>query len=584
MKPKKGFTRNKRTGIFRWTIGNKLTAGFLAMAVLLAVVGFVAYYSLQKIDRTYADLVERRVLILSNAQEIQAEALRQARAFQRYLATGDETEVRTIQASQKRLKELIQVTAPLQRSQEAKDMLVKIEMFNESLAVRINDAIGTIEMYKKANVQTDMERHAKIGDVASQLAVDLERYAQQLVERQKQFMKEGTELSTQVVRDATLTLTVLSVFAVGLAVAIGIGMTRMITRPIQRVALAANDIAAGDLTGADLEVKNRDEIKDLAEAFNGMKNNLRELIRQVSVSAEQVAASSEELTASAEQTSKATEQIAATMEEVASGTEQQVQSVENISAVITQMSAGVKQMAANAQSVSAAAVGTAGQASQGSEAIQSVIGQMDSIHARVEALAQEVRGLGERSQEIGKIVDVITGIAEQTNLLALNAAIEAARAGEHGRGFAVVANEVRKLAEQSKESAEQIAQLIAFIQKETNNAVETMTQVSQEVEQGMGVVHSTGETFAAIRQSVEEVAKQIEEVTAAVEQMSSGAEQVVEAVEQIAKIAEETSSGTQNVSASTQEQLASMEEISSSAASLAKAAEELQAQVQRFKV
>jgi methyl-accepting chemotaxis protein len=115
---------------------------------------------------------------------------------------------------------------------------------------------------------------------------------------------------------------------------------------------------------------------------------------------------------------------------------------------------------------------------------------MRLIHDTVQDLSKVIRGLGERSKEIGEIVAVITKISSQTNLLALNAAIEAARAGEHGRGFAVVADEVRKLAEQSAQSAQQISELITHIQKETLNAVQSMDQATKEVQSGLDVVDS----------------------------------------------------------------------------------------------
>jgi methyl-accepting chemotaxis protein len=209
---------------------------------------------------------------------------------------------------------------------------------------------------------------------------------------------------------------------------------------------------------------------------------------------------------------------------------------------------------------------------------------MSSISNTVNDLAKVIKGLGDRSQEIGQIVEVITGIAQQTNLLALNAAIEAARAGEHGRGFAVVADEVRKLAEQSAESAQQITNLIGTIQADTSTAVNVMDSTIQEVSSGIGVVNTAGEAFNRIENLINTVAKQIQEVSAASQQMSVGAMQVVKAIDEISDVSEKTAAGTQNVSAAAQEQLASMEEISASSSSLSKMATELQTLVSRFKV
>lgn len=360
-------------------------------------------------------------------------------------------------------------------------------------------------------------------------------------------------------------------------------ITRSIVTPLHVLADASRKISEGDLRYR-ADIKSKDEFGELGVSFNLMKENLRDIIRQAGYSAEQVAASSEQLTASAEQTSKAAEQIASTIQEVAAGSEQQVRSIDESAKTINEMSAGAQQIAANAQSASSAAMQASEIALEGNQAIQTAVSQMNSISRTVNGLATAVKGLGERSHQIGQIVEVITNIAAQTNLLALNAAIEAARAGEHGRGFSVVADEVRKLAEQSAESAQQIAEMIASIQVETNSAVQTMETATKEVNDGIQVVTRAGESFTEIQRSVNEVASQIEEVSASSEQMSAGTEQVVNAIQVIAEAAESAAAGTQNVSAATEEQTASMEEITASTSALSKMAEELQAIVGRFKV
>ena len=163
----------------------------------------------------------------------------------------------------------------------------------------------------------------------------------------------------------------------------------------------------------------------------------------------------------------------------------------------------------------------------------------------VSSSAQVVAKLGERSKEIGQIVDAISGIAGQTNLLALNAAIEAARAGEQGRGFAVVAEEVRKLAEQSQEAAKQIANLISEIQTETDSAVVAMDDGTREVKIGTEVVNTAGQAFKEIVSLIAEVSSQIREISAAIQQMASGSQQIVASVRNIDSISKGTAGQTQ---------------------------------------
>ncbi|WP_235828133.1 methyl-accepting chemotaxis protein [Brevibacillus migulae] len=360
-------------------------------------------------------------------------------------------------------------------------------------------------------------------------------------------------------------------------------ITRSINKPLDMLIGAAERISEGDLTRR-IELKTNDELGKLGVSFNKMADSLGLLISEVSHSANQLAASSEQLTASAEQTGKATEHITYTVQEVAQGTEHQMHSVEQSAKAINEMSAGIQLIAANAHSVSSTAVQASESSVEGGQVIQTAIQQMHSISGTVDGLAHVVKELGERSQAIGEIVNVITTVAQQTNLLALNAAIEAARAGEHGRGFAVVADEVRKLAEQSSRSAQQIAELIATIQNETSRAVQSMETATKEVSAGIGVVNTAGESFKQIGRSVSEVTKQIQEVSQSAQQISAGSAQVVQSIDRISEVTASAVSGIQNVSATTEEQLASMEEITSSANALSNMAEELQALVGRFRI
>ncbi|NKQ21207.1 methyl-accepting chemotaxis protein [Brevibacillus laterosporus] len=356
-----------------------------------------------------------------------------------------------------------------------------------------------------------------------------------------------------------------------------------ITNPLKRLIKASRKISEGDLTET-ISVNGEDEIGMLSQSFQQMQTNLRTLIGQVGFSADQVAASAEELTAYADQTSKATGQISTTIQLLATGVEKQFHSVEETTETVQRMSLGVEQMASHSEEVTAKAIEASVKATEGSHSIQTAVEQMSSINHTVKKVASVIKGLGERSEEIGKIVDVIANIATQTNLLALNAAIEAARAGEHGRGFAVVANEVRLLAEQSTHSAEQVDKLIMSIQEETNQAVHSMDLATQEAEEGINLINTAGDSFELIQVTVEQVTAQIQEVTAAIKQLSEGSKDMVSSMEMITEVAETAASSTQEVSASTEEQLATMEEITHAAASLAGMAEELQGLLAKFKI
>ena len=359
---------------------------------------------------------------------------------------------------------------------------------------------------------------------------------------------------------------------------------RQIAKPIQALELAANKIAGGDLSQSNLSIRSNDEIGRLAKSFEQMTLNIRSLIKQIAGNAEHLAAASEELTASADQSSQASNQVAISIQEVSNGTAEQMNAANDSVSIVTEMSAGIQQIADNASSVAGQTEAAAEKAVHGGAAVDKAVSQMNQIETTVNTSAQVVSKLGERSKEIGQIVDAISGIAGQTNLLALNAAIEAARAGEQGRGFAVVAEEVRKLAEQSEEAAKKISGLIGEIQIDTDKAVQAMQQGTQEVKTGAVVVNAAGTSFREIADLVTEVSDQVRQISKAIQEMAQGSQRIVESVNKIDNLSKKSAGETQNVSAATEEQLASMEEIATSSRALATLAQELQGAVAKFRI
>lgn len=379
------------------------------------------------------------------------------------------------------------------------------------------------------------------------------------------------------------TLILITVSAMGICLVAWL-IARSVSSPIQAITAQAKRVAEGDLTGQAMKVTTRDEIAQLTHSFNDMQHSLKSLIHQVQSSSEYVAESSVELMESAEQTSKMTQQITLAIEQVSVGADQQNLGVTESVRALQEVSQGVQQIAYYSTSISETSHYTIQRAHDGGESVQRTVNQMQSIHSSVSESDQIIKSLDERSKEIGKILDVVTGIAAQTNLLALNAAIEAARAGEHGRGFAVVADEVRKLAEESHRSSNQIGEYIAEMQRDVTCTINAMGHIKDKVDEGITVANDTKRSFAEIIQAAREVASQIENMAASAQHMSAGSQQVNASFAEIARISQETTASTQEVSSSAQEQLASMEEITSSAESLSHLALELRKMISTFKI
>ena len=355
-----------------------------------------------------------------------------------------------------------------------------------------------------------------------------------------------------------------------------------ISRPIEALMLGAERVASGDLS-VSFVMGAGNEFGRLAESLNGMTDNLRAMISNISQSAEHLAASGEQLSASAEQSSQAANQVAGSITEIAQGADKQMNRINETTGVIEQLAAGLQQVASSSAFVAAQSAQAVHTATAGSETINKAIGQMGEIENTVNNSAQVVARLGERSKEIGQIIETISGIAGQTNLLALNAAIEAARAGEQGRGFAVVADEVRKLAEQSQDAAKQITMLVGSIQRDTTEAVLAMNEGTREVKTGAEAVNTAGLAFKEIADLVMAVSNQVSEISVNIHQMDNGSRRIVEAVKDLDKLSQNTTGEAQTVSAATEEQAASMEEIASSSENLAKTAAMLKGLTSKFR-
>ncbi len=362
-----------------------------------------------------------------------------------------------------------------------------------------------------------------------------------------------------------------------------IGVRKYITAPIEKIKTAVQRAEAGELNFS-VDYDSKDEFGILSSSLNRMIAQLRDLIGQVKQSSEHMVAFSTELTASTEQTNSASEHIATVTLDIASGSEHQVRTIIETEDIVTQMVQDVQTIENNSTSVSEAAIHAEQISVDGNEIIKNAVQQMDKIQTSIDNLNNVIFGLGDRSSEIGQIVEVITSIAEQTNLLALNAAIEAARAGENGKGFAVVSEEVRKLAEESSLSAQRISVLIDGIQTETNRAVESMQFTTNEVVIGMNSVNTAGEAFKKIQHATKQVSVQVQGISTSVEHMAIEMNNMTDSMKQINGIAQSSAEGTQNISAATEEQLASMEEITASTFTLSKMAEELQNKTNMFKV
>lgn len=363
-------------------------------------------------------------------------------------------------------------------------------------------------------------------------------------------------------------------------------ISRKLSDPLVEATNRLKNFAEGDFSlikPSGVESR-RDEFGQMARALLTVNRNMNALVKKISASVQHVASAAEELTASSEQSATVSGQVADSITKVAGSCNTQLACVADAQGKVEEMSTGMEEIASNVVTSNEQIHAAADAANSGSSGVENAVNQMKFIEQAVNTSAAVVSKLGERSKEIGSIVDTISGIAGQTNLLALNAAIEAARAGEQGRGFAVVAEEVRKLAEQSQEAAKKIAALIGEIQAETDKAVGAMNAGAGQVKAGAQAVTDGGETFTTIFSLIGCVAEQSKQMETILANMAADTTLVVNAVQEIDKMSKNVAMEAETVSAATEQQAASMHEIADASQSLAKMAQDLQEAIQQFKV
>lgn len=389
-----------------------------------------------------------------------------------------------------------------------------------------------------------------------------------------------TLLESQIIR---LSISITLIFIV-LGTIIAYFVSKRIINPIKAVTDFVEEVAKGNLTAEPLHIKGNDEIAQLSHGINNMTGDLRSLITHIGENAEQVAATSEELSASSEETSASIQQITSSMQEVSIGSEKQTAAIEEVEKNVSTISEAMSKVALEVSSVSGKALNASEIASKGNDTIHMAVQKMDTTSDAIHATSDVVKRLSDYTQEIGDIVSLITEITDQTNLLALNASIEAARAGEHGKGFAVVAEEVRKLADQSREAANSISTRIDTIKSESSHAVKSMAISYDNLRDSVTTFDEAGNAFKDIYTAVSELTKQMNDVNSVVEGMNKGVLSIAGSMEQVSAISIQASGNIQNVAAASEEQAASMEEITNSSNNLAGMSEQLRNAVHRFDI
>lgn len=386
--------------------------------------------------------------------------------------------------------------------------------------------------------------------------------------------------ATKPILTTTVIVVALALVILGLFLVV---IIRSITTPLKQITEAAVVMSSGDLR-TELNIDKQDEIGVLSKSFQKMGDMLSNIIAHIQDKSSVISSSSEELTATLMESSRATEQISNAMTEVQEGLEHQTTKIRESFDSLKRVAEDIHEISDNASQVTAKAQQAEKTADVGHDIVISTQQQMATIEGTFNALSTEIETVNNYANEISEIVNVITSISDQTNLLSLNAAIEAARAGEAGKGFAVVADEVRKLAEQTTNSSIQVKEIITAIQRESMKTVSSMNTSLGEVSKGLEMFSQTETNFLQVKTYIEEITDQLEAVQIRSQTIAQNSEQVVSDMRVVERISNDSKGQIATVTSAAEEQLCSMEEIAATAESLENIVEDLLVEVRVFKM
>lgn len=553
---------------------------FIVISILVLfnlLVGIIGIFSLRNTvtDNQYMDKLSDMQYI---AKQIEFRMAGQSNDERALLLTGDEQYAKQMEEKSDEIQAQLQELRKLSKPADYK---------------KIDEISGNYEMYWAASQQviatisTNPEKASEIHFLEGRkirkevLDPSFELFIDQL---DNEVVQVQENLKTESNFRSTLLL-VIAVLAALLGVILGASIIKAILRPLHQLKEQMHHISKGDgdLTKS-ITVKNQDEFGEVAAAFNQFVQSLREMVSRIGDSSEQVAANSEEFLASAEQTKDSSNQIANSMQKISANMNHQTEILDTSSQAVKESLEGILNIATSTINVSNNVEVVTVKAGNGEKSVEKIVDSMEFIHCSVDAADTSIKSLADDVLKIDRITEMINDIASQTNLLALNAAIEAARAGEQGKGFSVVAEEVRLLADQSSQSANQIKELINQIQEEAKKTVHSIVVVKDSVNEGNLLIKETASQLKDIIGSISSVSAEIQEIAATTEHIGSEFSLVSKKVEEVAQLSQETSYSTSEIAGTIEEQVATIEEIELAAHSLASISESLHEMVRRFKV
>lgn len=556
------------------SLRTRILSAFIVLLILLSIFAGYNYYSNYQMEKKAQELVEQDLVVLNASQKLATSSSVRLSAALSYVVTGQQSYIDIFNQYRQLAEENNAIIEQYDQSEKRQKLVETARTWSNGVE---NDVFT---VYQSGNKEQALKNLTAITGLVTEVRIGYEELANKRAESIGKIGSDvvNTSSSNKVVGIAVSTLITI------VGVLIAIFTASQISKPIKVVATRMEQLSNGDLSHELLNVNRRDEVGTLMMAANEMNGKLKSTIQSIYSVSETVASSSEELAQSSNEVKTGAEQVVYTMQELAAGTETQASTASDLAETMRTFTGRIQETTQEGIELKNHSSEVQELTESGKGLMMSSTEQMATINDIVKDSVRKVEGLNEQSEEISKLVSVIDDISNQTNLLALNAAIEAARAGEHGKGFAVVADEVRKLAEQVQFSVADISTIVNRIQQETGNVTRSLQEGYEEVKKGTSQITETSETFNYISEAVEGMIVSIDTISANLNDVLASTEEIGTSIDEIASISEESAAGVEQTTATTEETVSTMEEIVKSADQLAILSEQLNTEMQQFKL
>lgn len=561
-------------------ISAKIVSGFLIAIAISTCIGAVSYFSLMNVNQSMETLYSDSLVPIKYLGEVRRDFLIIRGDLFKLIATEEAAKRKDLE---KKIWEDYSLMSNTLKKYEQLDLSPEqkeaVKQFKDSAEYYFSNAKDIFMLLDSRNLMVAVRKE----ESAVQYSDKAIQTLNQLVDAETQHAEELTAEGKGVfVRSSLLTLGLILANII-LCLVITFVISRSIKLPLLKTLKLADAIYEGDLT-QQIDYKSKDEIGHLVDTLNRSAANLQSILRNIQKASSTVSSASQQLSATTEESNASMQEVTHGITQITEGAESNASSIEQISKALADISEKLNATAVSSKQVSEASRQVKSAAENGGKLVLDMTNSVENVYASANEIAAIMNDLDSSARKINEIVALITQISEQTNLLALNAAIEAARAGEQGRGFAVVADEVRKLAEQSKEATQTIDLMSRDIQVKTALATEKTRKSSALVNDASSMAAETNNHIQEIIQQIKTVVDQVSEITEATVLQSNLTEEINKSIGIISGAVESQAGSSQEISATMQEQASAMEEIGATAEELASMSADLNRLVSKFKI